>query len=333
VKPSFYIGGKYPNSPMRHRNDNKQTLRDYVDKLGYIVAKNPIEADIYISADYNDDEEEVLRARKIAGRFNVLLRSEPRCVLPAGYSKRAIGLNNHIMTFGKPHKDSTSEVWPQFFDENSLKHEWHERDNLRAVIVNANKLNLSRGELYTLRRECIANLNCVKIYGEDWNTSKKARIKVVIIEIFKSPIKHLLNFSFHSKYWFAQWPLIVAPEDKNEVLLKYKVSLVIENEMTYLSEKLFDVLASGCIPVYVGPEVSDYGIPRSLVFQSKPNLRSIENQIELAFKMDYSIFRHELARWLNSSEVKERHQGEHVMTRALVKCIEEYLRFAKLNRK
>lgn len=333
MKPSFYIGGKYPNSPMRHRNEDKQTLRDYVEKLGYIVAENPIDADIYLSADYNDDNEKVLRAREIAGRFNVLFRNEPRCVLPAGYSKRAIDLNNHIVTFGKPHKDSTSEVWPQFLNENSLIHESHERDNLSAVIVNANKLNLSRGELYTLRRECIANLNRVKIYGEDWNTSKKARIKVVLIEIFKSPIKHLLTFSFHSKYWFAQRPLIVAPEDKNEVLLKYKVSLVIENEMTYLSEKLFDALFAGCIPVYVGPEICDYEIPRSLVFQAEPNLHSIENQINRAMQADYSTFRQELAYWLNSSEVKARHQGENVMTRAIEKCIQEYFRFVNLNRK
>jgi carbamoylphosphate synthase small subunit len=127
--------------------------------------------------------------------------------------------------------------------------------------------------------------------------------------------------------------LINAPEDKIGILSKYRVSLVIENEMTYLSEKLFDAWFAGCIPVYVGPEISDYGIPRSLVFQAEPNLRSIENQINRAIQSDYLTFQHELAEWLNSSQVKERHQGEQVMTRALERCIEEYLRFVNLNRK
>jgi hypothetical protein len=127
--------------------------------------------------------------------------------------------------------------------------------------------------------------------------------------------------------------LILAPEDKNEVLVRHKVSLVIENELTYLSEKLFDTLAARCIPVYVGPDVRDYGIPGSLVFQADSNIRSIEKQISLALKSDYVSFLHELERWLNSSETKAKHQGEFVITRALEKCEKEFLNFTNLNRK
>jgi hypothetical protein len=333
VKPSLYIGGQYPNSPIRHRNVNKQTLGDIVKTLGYPIALNPIEADIYVSVDYNIENEELLRARKLAEKFNVLLRSEPHCVLPAGYSKKALELNNHIITFGRPNEDSTSEVWPQFWDENLVTHKTHERNNVCTVIVNANKLNLAKRELYTLRRKCIASLNNLALYGDSWNTSVMVRIRVAIIEILKNPIKHLFAFSFHSRYWFSRWPLIHAPEDKNEVLVRYKVSLVIENELSYLSEKLFDALVAGCIPVYVGPEIGDYEIPKSLVFQTEPNLRSIENQISLALKSDYVSFLHELERWLNSSETKAKHQGEFVITRALEKCEKEFLNFTNLNRK
>ena len=329
VKPSLYIGGKYSNSPMRHRSTNKQTLKDLAERLGYPIANNPIVADIYLSLDYNVENEEVLRTRKMANSFNVLLRNEPRCVLPAGYSSTALDLNNYVITFGKSSQDSISEVWPQFWDEKLVAHETYVRNDVSAVIVNANKLNLAKSELYTLRRKCIARLSNLDIFGDEWNSSVIERVKVSVIEILKNPFRHIFTFPFHSRYWFSRRPLIHAPEDKNEVLGKYKVSLVIENELTYLSEKLFDALAAGCIPVYVGPEVSDYGIPNSLVFQAEPNLRSIESQINLANKSDYPTFRHELARWLNSSDVKTRHQGEQVMTRALKKCVEEFLRVAK----
>ncbi len=333
MKPSIFIGGKYPNSPMRHRNVNRQTFGDLLKTLGYSISKNPIDADIYLSVDYNVKNEEILRARKRADKFNALLRNEPCCVLPEAYSKTALSLNNHIITFGKPRNGSTCEVWPQFWDENSMRHEIHERNNLSAVIVNANKLNLAKSELYTLRRKCIANIDNLDLYGDEWNSPMTARLKVAVIEVLKNPVRNLVTFSFHSRYWFSRWPSAIAPEDKNDILKRYKVSLVIENEMTYVSEKLFDVLAAGCIPVYVGPEVSDYGIPNSLVFQAEPNLRSIEKQINLAIESDYQTFQRELAQWLDSSEVKSMHQGEHVMKRSLEKCVEEFLRFTNFNRK
>lgn len=333
MKPSLFFGGKYANSPMRHRSANKQTIRDLAEKLGYSIAKNPIDADIYLSVDYNVENEALLRARKIENKFNVLLRNEPRCVLPAAYSRTALNLNSHIITFGKPEENSISEVWPQFWDENLQGHETCERNNQSVVIVNANKLNLTKSEQYTLRRKCIANLTNLDLYGDEWNTSIAARIKVAIIEILKNPTKHLFTFTFHSRYWFSRRPLVTAPENKSEVLARYKVSLVIENELTYLSEKLFDVLTAGCIPVYVGPDLNDYEIPASLCFQAKPNIRSIRSQISLALKSDYSSFLHELAHWLNSSETKARHRGELVITRALEKCEKEFLTFTDLHRK
>ena len=333
MKPSIFFGGKYPNSSMRHRNSNKQTLKDLAENLGYPIAKNSLIADIYISLDYDVENEEALKVRRISNKFNVLLRNEPRCVLPAGYSRTALDLNNYIITFGKPHKDSFSEVWPQFWEETLVADETSARNIVSAVMVNANKLNLAKSELYTLRRKCIANISNLDIFGDEWNSSTTNRLKVALIEIHKNPVRSLFTIPSHSRHWLSRRPSIIAPANKAEVLRRYKVSLVIENELTYLSEKLFDALAAGCIPVYVGPKVSEYGIPRSLVFQAEPHLRSIENQINLAIESDFPTFRRELAGWLNSPEVKARHQGENVMKRALEKCVEEFQRVATLSRK
>lgn len=318
---------------MRHRSSNKQSLRDFIVTLDYPIAANPIDADIYLSVDYNAENEEILRARKATGKFNVLLRNEPRCVLPAGYSPTAIAINSQIITFGKPSKEINSEVWPQFWDENSINQAQYERNYQSAVIVNANKLNLSKGELYTLRRKCIANIKNLDLYGDQWNSKLAERLKVAIIEILKDPKKHLFTFAFHSRYWFSRRAFIISPEDKSEVLTKYKVCLVIENELTYLSEKLFDALAAGCIPVYVGPGVSDYEIPTSLVFQAQPKLSSIEEQIRVALASDYPAYLKELTQWLNSSETIQSHQGEYVMTRVLEKCEAAFLDFINMNRK
>ena len=329
MKPSLFLGGKYPNSPLRHRNVNTQTLKDLAESLGYTCTNDPINADIYLSIDYNGDNEEILRERKRQQKLNILLRNEPRCVLPAGYSRTALELNDHIMTFGVAPNSQNGEFWPQFWTEDLSTESNPQRIQDRAVLVNANKLNLSDNELYSLRRKCIKELPGLDLYGADWNISLGARIKVVAIEILKAPIRHFFTFPFHSRFWFNRWSVTHAPINKNEVLMRYKVSLVIENEITYLSEKLFDALASGCIPVYVGPNIDEYGIPKGLVYQSEPKLGPIKDQLKLAFDADYDQFQEKLSRWLKSPETREQHFGENVMARVLENCAEKYMRLSK----
>ena len=333
IRPSFFIGGKYPNSPMRHKSSNCQTLKDLMTSQGYLIVDDPFEADIFLSIDFNLENEVILRTRKTSGKFNELLRSEPRCVLPEGYSRKALTLNDHIITFGKPELSSTSEVWPQFWEESPAVIDHLARNGNRAVIVNANKLNLSKGELYTLRRKCIKKIENLHLFGSDWNISLIARSKVAIIEVLKDPIRNLFFLPLHSKYWFSRWPRIDAPIIKEEVLRDFQVSLVIENELTYLSEKLFDALCAGCIPVYVGPDISRYEIPPSLVLQAEPNLSSIKSQLEFAFGLDYEQYQIELQEWLESSKVIDRHSGEKVMIRALEKCSAAYSEFSNKNRR
>lgn len=324
VKPSIFFGGKYPHSPLRHRSANKESLKDLSESLDYHTTNNPIDADIYLSVDYNIENEEILRERKASKKLNILFRNEPECVLPAGYSSLAIEVNDYILTFGKASDSPNDEFWPQFWEEGSITQDISQRIQDRAVLVNANKLNLSRSELYSLRRACIKKLNNVDLFGDEWNTPLRSRIKVALIEILKKPEQHLFTFSFHSRYWFTQWPLTLAPVDKSVVLNGYKVSLVIENEKKYLSEKLFDALTSGCIPVYVGPDITQYGIPNGLVFQAEPDLKSIKEQLDRAFKADYQNFQAELISWLQSPKTKDRHYGENVMKRALTNCAEYY---------
>jgi hypothetical protein len=92
--------------------------------------------------------------------------------------------------------------------------------------------------------------------------------------------------------------------DKHEVLSRYKVSLIIENDVSAMSEKLVDCILSGAIPVYVGPKVSDFGIPSDLVVECEPNLESVLDSIDIALKLDFVAFSKRAMAWatLKSSE-------------------------------
>jgi hypothetical protein len=324
IAPTIYFGGKYPASPLRHRSRNRQKLSDLAAEIGIPISNKQSDADIFLALDFNETEIEILRERISENKFNILFRNEPRCVLPQAYSPEIDELFNLVISFGSNPSEERHEYWPQYWT--SLNTDLQStRDIENVVLVNANKLNLSESELYSLRRKCFGNIKNIVVFGEDWNSSFTSRLKVLAIEILKDPVRNLFAAPSHVRYWFRHWPQTLSPVDKSEILVQYKVCLVIENETSYLSEKLFDAFISGCIPVYVGPDVSSFGIPKNLVFQANPDVHSIEEQINLAIHKDYAEYVQQLNEWFSDPETINNHKGEIVMTRALTNSIKAFM--------
>jgi hypothetical protein len=315
---------------MRHRNSNTETLRNYLASRDLNVLDNEKSADIFVAIDHTDSELPLLKARKKLGKYSVLFRSEPKCVLPESYKEEIENLYDVIISFGKPETIERSLHWPQYW----LKEELFElKDELRSqstVLINANKLNLSKFELYTLRRKCAVEIDSIDLFGESWNVSVISKIKTLMIEILKDPVPHLLSMRHHVPYWFRNWPKTIAPISKQNVLSTYKYTLVIENERTYMSEKLFDALIAGCIPIYVGPSVADYGIPRDLVVEVEPTVLSVASGIETAKRIDSTAFRERLHLWLSLETTEQTHLGSYVIDRAIELVFKDYESFRNL---
>lgn len=312
---------------MRHRSKNKETLKTFLSNLGYNLSDNAITADIFVASDHTKENLALLYERKRLGKFSVLFRYEPECVLPDAYQEETKNLYQLILSFGKPEIDTNVLHWPQYWLDEDLFDGLEYTRADRVVMVNANKLSLSKLELYTLRRNCVKAIKALDLYGEGWNTSFSLRMKILAIEVLKKPTLNLLLIGRHARHWFNTWPLITAPESKNEILRKYKYSLVIENDPTYMSEKLYDALVSGCIPVYAGPKVTNYGIPSDLVIEVMPTLDSVVSGIEAARKVDFSTFQIKLRRWLNEEETKSKNLGPNVMNRAISLVYRDYKEF------
>jgi hypothetical protein len=284
----------------------------------------PKSAEIYIAIDHTNADRPLLEERRKLEKFSVLFRSEPKCVLPEAYKEEAEALYNVIISFGKPASIPRSSHWPQYWLKEELFERSVERRSEKTVMINANKLNLSKFELYTLRRKCAVKIGSIELYGESWNSNLISKIKTLIIEILKDPIRHLLGMRKHIIYWFKKWPETVAPISKQEILRKYKSALVIENDRTYMSEKLFDALIAGCIPIYVGPSVADYGIPADLVIEVEPTVMSVASGIKAVKRIDYAAFQEKLHVWLSQESTEQRHLGSHVMDRAIDSVYRDY---------
>ena len=92
----------------------------------------------------------------------------------------------------------------------------------------------------------------------------------------------------------------------------YRLCLVIENWPYYVSEKLFDALFAGCIPVYVGPSLINFGIPPGLVFEAEPNLVSIQETVSAALTTDLVQWNRIRAEFLSDMETRNRWQADNV---------------------
>ena len=316
MRPTITIGGKYPTAPLRHRSENPESFKDRLLKSFFIESSDPIKADVFLALDYSNLDLKILKARKSDGKLNILFRFEPRCVIPDSYKTEVIALFNEIVTFGRTQRDDFSEFWPQFYSVED-RNIWRSERLGKAVLINANKISLETSELYSLRRACIKKIYSLNNFGADWNIGFFRKSLILLKEIKKSGKIPTPSLFSHLRYWFTSWGITSAPVSKMQVLQEYKVCLVIENDLEYMSEKLFDAFEAGCIPVYVGPNIELFEIPKTLVVECSPDVTCIQNKIEKALSINLSTFQRELIAWLKSDKTVNNHHGDIVIRRRI----------------
>lgn len=239
-------------------------------------------------------------------QHTILIRLEPFAVFPSQYRKsieRKFGLiidpgkalnDKMISNFtGWPYKYHLNPSKPRHDDPNLddelkkiIKSEnfdilhWERRLN-KIVMIAGNKVSPTSKSNYRLRRKVARQLksNEIDVFGDMWEFE------------FTKRLYHRLAVGFHSiksgffpnifelfgglftKYKTARGPI----NNKHELLQNYKFSLIIENTSNYCSEKLFDAILNGSIPIYVGPKNSEISLPDNLYFWCDGSIAQIRN--------------------------------------------------------
>lgn len=159
------------------------------------------------------------------------------------------------------------------------------------VIIQGNKVNFFKGENYSLRRELLfKSLQMrypIMLYGYGWKIGSKTQIVRAFINFICNPnnglsLKSLVHFG-------GTYPNYKGISDNKFTTLEYhKISVVIENHSSYISEKIFDSLNSGCITLYVGPDLAEYGLNRDMALQVPADsdfiLETINHMLSLSEK-------------------------------------------------
>jgi hypothetical protein len=272
--------------------------------LGYKVcsdlAENP---DLIICVDYHSRYCGFIRRAKKLSIPLVLIKQEPPAVVPEHRKDNPLNLFDLVITRG-----SSSNV-PIF----NIGTKWDLHSSMdsprlkRVIAITADKWSFVASELYSLRREMYTRDSRIDLFGHGWDEPNWKRlirlVKEMLIVLRAGLVPKISNVLLAFKR-----PLnYLGPIDqKSQVLAKYAVSLVIENDACSMSEKIIDCILSGAIPVYVGPDATSFNIPRDLYVQSEGNRESIIKAIDHALSInseDYEKRAHAWASLQGSNEL------------------------------
>lgn len=283
--------------------------------LGHAVcASESDDPDVAIFVDYDPKERPKLKDLKLMGVPLVLIKQEPVVTAPLHAKGNPSGLFDLVITRGDPDSDpifNTFQEWDTRFVNQKERLE-------RIVAINANKWSAIAGELYSLRRVGYSFDSRIDVYGRGWAESKGSTAVRVLKEIFIAlrfgAFPQLLNIksAFHQPANY-----LGEVDDKMLALASYKVSLVIENCDSYLSEKLVDALLAGCIPVYVGADPTKFGIPENLFIKSDANVEAIKRSLEIALNMSHEDFLLRVQSWVEQPETRSKWESVQVFSRIL----------------
>ena len=166
--------------------------------------------------------------------------------------------------------------WPQNNPRifGSAKEKSNSKRMNKWVMVQSKKFSFAENELYFLRNEMIKNLHEeIDLWGFGWE-EKTSRIllKTFISDKSFNFVKLFDDLKFNHKIPINYRGI---SDNKIQTMSNYRYSLVIENSIDYVSEKLIDAIIAGTIPVYVGANLEDFRIPNNIAVRSNPTVYDI----------------------------------------------------------
>lgn len=303
--------------------------QNFVSRLatqGFNVTFNLDSAEYFVCVDHSSSDLRSARRAGITRERSILIRNEPTVVSPQNRDsvvKHEYGL---ILDVGRPASALNNSLpWPQQWPKSYLELRDVKNRKDRVVMINANKISFLKGELYSLRRAACRHLDSLDLFGQGWNMSLNEKLKHYLSNLWialKSGQRPRFSGGKYFLHNTANWK--GAPEDKREIALRYKYSLVIENSKEFITEKFFDALFSGCIPVYVGPNLEEFNIPNNLYVKAENNLEDISQKIKSLHEIDYGKWRAECSDWLSGYEVRSTWKSENVNLE-IIKQIREFM--------
>lgn len=275
--------------------------------LGYLLEKFTSDLDpnrpILLVLDPLEADLRLVRKTK---SFAIAILMEPPVVLPSNGKTDNFKSFDLVFELGKvPGSVAPNHralPWPQ---EMWIDKDFYNKNRRRGyAMVCGNKFSFVAGELYSLRRKIIKDTALdIHLFGTGWQSpALDTLISVLKSFIYASVRGHmslrgLIEFGLKTPKNFRG-----QPNDKLSLLTQYERSVVIENWVGYYSEKLFDALRAGTLPIYVGPQLDEIGVPKGFALQVPAEYGDIVNVLNDSALSFRRASRKNIESWLTSEE-------------------------------
>ncbi len=230
-----------------------------------------------------------------AGKKIVFLWESP-VVKPYNFDKAELAAFDEILTWNDDLVDDKRYFrirWPLSFGPPATLVPFQDRKML--TMISGNKMSYHPSELYSERLRAARFFerqlgNQFDLYGTAWNRRRSFILSPGSAKTILFKPKFYLDFFSYLRPFKSYRGEVV---DKVATLSKYKFSICYENMghvKGYITEKIFDCLAAGNVPIYLGADnIADY-VPKECFIDKRdfPDYRDL-----LHFLKDMSAKRHD----------------------------------------
>ncbi len=273
----------------------------------------------------------------------VLIALEPDAVAPAQHSER-VRRNYGLTLVQSPFqlgKQSSLVVRMGYLPSPAVLQDLRARaksvaiGNTHAIgIINENKFSFVRGNQYSTRRRLVRELASsgrrVDLAGRNWDASLKWRLdrqaRALAQCVLAMKLPDIRQFTYRGLKTNENLRLFGRVESEIEFLASHVFSLVVENDPHYISEKLFNAVIAGSVPIYIGPDLHTFGIPSSIAVALDPKSsgKSLNELLTSLANDDILDIKRAGELWLNSQDTQTSWNHDASFDH-LAKAIRDYL--------
>jgi hypothetical protein len=240
--------------------------------------RNSFSATVRVNIHFNHDKSLTLNTDEM----NVLLLWESEVVMPEQYRNKILERYNLVIPFNKDRANRLG--LPHYlnhpYDFTLKKIQSIEPQKLIA-FVNAKKFSAISRSLYGFRRKGLVEISNegiqIEIFGPNWNESRLKEFRERLWALRRAiKARKFPDFSEAFSEFGYEYKNYLGPmEEKGYSLPNYKYTLIIENDIDSVTEKVFEAIECHSVPIYIGASLQDFADLQKCVIQVQPDNREL----------------------------------------------------------
>jgi hypothetical protein len=253
-------------------------LAEPIGRLGLnIVPLGDRNATHYIAFDHSQKALKAIEDIVPANR-RMLFAFEPEAVNPLQHLSKTRSEYFQTVIGSRRHRIKANDVEMKFGTLPDVPHKLDSSDGSQsrgsAAMLNENKFSFVTGNLYKKRTDILLEISRAGIPthvgGKNWDKSSLWQAWRQLLYLYAVLFTGVsVDLSQYHGPLTKERSLTLHGRVPSEVgfLSQFEFALVVENDPNYLSEKLFNAISAGCVPLYLGPPLHEFGLPSDLAVQ------------------------------------------------------------------